>query len=267
MKKSTTAASSFRSKAAVCILGAAMFGLLPATAFAATSTAPASGTNPGASTAGQGPSTSGQTESNPHCTTTDLPAAKVLVEALLKERVVTLEELTASVSRARDVTASDKAELQSELASDLAGMQGLEQQVPNDTTCAELVANAETMVFDYRVYLLMTPKTDLVIVSDTESAITSTVGRWEPGIQAAITYAADHGRDVAGAQQALADLKTQLSDALATLQGVSATVLAQTPAGSPGNHAVFLEARNKCETVSGELRTVRQDLATILTVV
>jgi hypothetical protein len=168
------------------------------------------------------------------------------------------------VSRARDVTASDNTDLQSELASDLVGIQGLEQQVPKDTTCVELVANAETMVFAYRVYLVMTPKADLVIVSDTESSIASTVGRLEPGIQAAITYAADHGRDVASAQQAFADLKTQLSDALATLQGVSTTVLAQTPAGSPGNHAVFVEARNKCETVSGELRLVRQDLATIL---
>lgn len=136
--------------------------------------------------------------------------------------------------------------------------------MPKDTTCAELVANAETMVFGYRVYLVMTPKADLVIVSDTESAIASALERWEPGIQAAITYAADHGRDVARAQRAFAGLKTQLSDALATLQGVSATVLAQTPAGSPGNHAVFVEARNKCETVSGELSAVRQDLATIL---
>jgi hypothetical protein len=261
MKKRATAASSFRTKAAFCIFGAAMFGLVPATAFAATPTGPASGTIPGPSTS---VSTSVQTESDPRCTTTDLPAAKVFVEALLRERVVTLEELTASVSRARDVTASDKADLQSELASDLAGIQGLEQQVPKDTTCAELVANAETMVFGYRVYLVMTPKADLVIVSDTELAIASAVGRWEPGIQAAITYAAGHGRDVASAQQAFADLKAQLSDALATLQGVSATVLAQTPAGSPGNHAVFVEARNKCETVSGELSAVRQDLATIL---
>jgi hypothetical protein len=189
------------------------------------------------------------------------------VEALLQERVVSLEVLTASVSRAHDITASDRAELQSDLANDLAGMHALEQQLPKDTTCAELVANAETMVFDYRVYLVMTPKAELVIVSDTESALASTVARWEPGIQAAITYAADHGRDVTGAQQAFADMKAQLSDAFATLQGVSATVLTQTPAGSPGNHVVFVEARNKCEGVSGELHDVRQDLATILSAV
>jgi hypothetical protein len=257
MNKRVTATKKIRRKVAVGIFGAAMCGLLPATAFATTSTEPASETFPG-------PATSGATESNPHCTTTDLPAAKVFVQALLQERVVSLEVLTASVSRGRDVTASDKAELQSELANDLAGMQALEQQVPDDTTCAELVANAETMVFDYRVYLVMTPEAELVIVSDTESAIASTVARWEPGIQAAITYAANHGRDVTGAQQAFADMKAQLSDALATLQGVSSTVLEQTPAGSPGNHAVFVEARNKCETASGELHDVRQDLATIL---
>lgn len=96
-------------------------------------------------------------------------------------------------------------------------MQLLEQQVPSDTTCIALVANAETMVLDYRVYLVMTPQTELVIVSDPESAIASAWVRWEPGIQAAITYAVNRGKDVTAAQQVFDDLKTQLNDALAAL--------------------------------------------------
>jgi precorrin-3B methylase len=186
------------------------------------------------------------------------------VESLLKERDVTLEWLTARVSASRAVTASDKAELQSDLSTDLTAMQELQQEVPSDATCAALVANAETMVYDYRVYLVMTPQADLVVVADTESAVASVGVRWEPGIQAAITYAANHGKDVAQAQQALDDLKTQLTDALAQLQGLSATVLAQTPAGSPGNHAVFVTARDKCQAAFANLQDARKDLATIL---
>jgi hypothetical protein len=242
-----------RTKVAIGLLGAVIGGLVPATAYAAGTT--------GSSATGS--STTGS-ESQPHCTTADLPAAKLYVESLLKERDVTLEWLTARVSASRAVTASDKAELQSDLSTDLTAMQELQQEVPSDATCAALVANAETMVYDYRVYLVMTPQADLVVVADTESAVASVGVRWEPGIQAAITYAANHGKDVAQAQQALDDLKTQLTDALAQLQGLSATVLAQTPAGSPGNHAVFVTARDKCQAAFANLQDARKDLATIL---
>jgi hypothetical protein len=256
MKKHSTTTKRTRSKAAIGFLGAAICGLLPATAYAATSTGGSNVATTSSSTAGS--------ESHPQCTPTDLPAAKVYVEGLLQERVATLGALTAQVSRARGVTESDKAELQSDLANDLAAMLSLKQQVGSDTTCTALVANAQTMVFDYRVYLVMTPQAELVIVSDTESAIASAGVRWEPGIQAAITYAGNHGKDVTGAQQAFDDLKVQLTDALGTLQGVTATVLAQTPAGSPGNHSVFVAARDKCQSVFGDLHNARQDLAMIL---
>ena len=203
MKEQTKSMKKIRTKVAVGVLGVLLGGLLPASAYAAGTTG--SGTTASAS--------------HPRCTPSDLPEALVYVEGMLKERVVTLEGLTARVSAAKRVTASDKAELQADLQKDLSAMQVLQQQVPSDSTCAALVSDAETMVFDYRVYLVMTPQTDLVIVADTETAVASGGVRWEPGIQAAITYAGNHGKDVAQAQQALDDLKTQLTDALAQLQG------------------------------------------------
>jgi hypothetical protein len=267
--KSTT----MRNRVAVGVIGAVLGGLFPATAFAATPTAghsptSASGHSP-TSASGQSPtSASGAantgSESHPRCTPADLPAAKDYVTGLLKVRVVRLERLTAQVGTSRYVTASDKAELESDLSNELAGMQSLEQQVAVDTTCAELVASAETMVFQYRVYYVMTPQTELAVVADTETAVASNIVRWEPGIQAAINYEASHGKDVAKAQQALDDLKVQLTDALASLEGVSSSVLAQTPAGYPGNHAVFVSSRNSCATAFGDLGHARSDLGTTL---
>ncbi|MGO9342356.1 MAG: hypothetical protein ACLP6E_07530 [Acidimicrobiales bacterium] len=255
MNGRATKSSSIRKSIAIGVLGAAVGGLFPATAFAAT---PASGSTGSASGTGS--------PSDPRCTPADLPAAKGYVEGLLKARVVRLERLTAQVGTARYVTASDKAELESELSNELSGMQSLEQQLPGDTTCAELVTNAETMVFNYRVYYVMTPQTELVVVADTETGVASDIVRWEPGIQAAITYEAAHGKDVAKAQKALDDMKAQLTDALGTLDGVSSTVLAQTPSGYPGNHVVFVAARNRCADAFSDLGHARADLGTILSV-
>jgi hypothetical protein len=255
MITSATKSRRIRNRIAVGVLGAALGGLLPATAFAATpasgSTSPASGTG---------------SPSDPRCTPADLPAAKGYVERLLDARVVRLERLNAQVGTSRYVTATDKIQLQSDLSNELAGMQSLEQQVRGDTTCSELVVNAQTMVFTYRVYYVMTPQTELVVVADTETGIASNIVRWEPGIQAAINYEAAHGKDVTLAQQALDDLKVQLTDALGTLDGVSPTVLSQTPQGYPGNHAVFVSARNRCAAAFGDLGRARTDLGKILRV-
>lgn len=255
-----TKTKGIRNRIAIGVLGAALGGLFPATAFAAT---PASGgTSPDSNTTTSG---SGSV-SDPRCTPANLPAAKGFVEAQLKARVVRLERLTGEVGAARGLTAPDKAELETDLAAELAGMESLQQQVPGDTTCAEVVANAQTMVFTYRVYYVMTPQTELVVVADSETSIASNVVKWEPGIQAAINYEAAHGKDVAKAQQALDDLKIQLTDALGTLNGVSSTVLAETPAGYPGNTAVFVGARNNCAAAFGDLAHARSDLGTILSV-
>ncbi len=255
MITSATKAKGIRNTIAVGVLGAVLGGLLPATAFAATpasgSTSPASGTG---------------SQSDPRCTPADLPAAEGYVEGLLDARVVRLELLAAQVGTSRYVTATDKAQLQSDLSNELAGMQSLEQQVRGDTTCAELVADAQTMVFTYRVYYVMTPQTELVVVADAETGIASNIVRWEPGIQAAISYEAAHGKHVTLAQQALDDLKVQLTDALGTLDGVSSTVLSQTPQGYPGNHAVFVAGRNSCAAAFGDLGHARADLGTILRV-
>jgi hypothetical protein len=259
-----------RNRITIGVLGAALGGLLPATAFAATPSGGATSSTSTTAPSTTGPSTTVPigtgTQSDPRCTPSDLPAAKGYVEGLLKDRVVRLERLTAQVGSARAVTASDKQQLESLLANGLTGIETLQQQVPGDMTCAELVANAETMVFTYRVYAVMTPQTELVVVSDTATGIASSVAGWEPGIQAAINYEAAHGKNVAEAEQALDDLKTQLTDALAALNRVSATVLAQTPSGYPGNHAVFVSAGNSCATAFGDLGHARADLGTILSV-
>jgi hypothetical protein len=244
-----------RNRIAVGVLGAALGGLFPAAAFASVPTQ--------ATTV---PSTiqSPSPASHPRCTLTNLPAAKVYVAGLLTGRVVRIERLNVQVSSARNLTPSDKSELESNLSHDLVGMQSLQKQVPDDTTCAQLIANAETMVFGYRVYIVMTPQAELVVSADGETAAATTIAKLEPGIQSAITYAANHGKDVTKAQQALDDLKTQISDAQGTLQGVSAVVLAQTPAGAPANHAIFVTARDKCGTALGDLSRARSDLQTIL---
>jgi hypothetical protein len=119
------------------------------------------------------------------------------------------------------------------------------------------------MVIEYRVYLVMAPKTDLVIVSDTESAVAAQIQGAESRIDAAINVAAKAGKKVSQAEEAFGNLETAVSGAVSAVDGVSATVMAQVPAGSPGNRPVFVRARSSCETAFSDLHEARGDLATI----
>lgn len=201
------------------------------------------------------------------CTSSNLNEAKVFVEQQLQNRVLRLQQLEVQTSRAGSLTSADRWHLQSDLSSELAAMRVLQARVPHDQSCAAIVSDAHTMVYDYRVYLVMTPETDLTIYADTSSANAEKIEHQVPGLQAGIDYAAKHGTNVTQAQQALDNLETETADASGSLQGVTTRVMIQTPLGYPQNQYVFKDARSSCETATSDLEISRADLRTILHVI
>ncbi len=91
------------------------------------------------------------------------------------------------------------------------------------------------MVYNYRVYVVMTPQTHLTIVIDDETFIEGVFVNLEPQIATAIQNAQAAGKDVTAAQAAFTDLKSQVSNAQAATNGQSTQILAQTPTAYPGN--------------------------------
>lgn len=194
---------------------------------------------------------------------TTFAAAKKWVEGQLTIRQQRLSNLTAEVSHAADLTSSDRATLTSDLSSETSGIDALAAKVPNDTTWAQLRADARAMVVDYRVFVVMSPQAHLTIAADTASTIEQKLQAAEPKIEAAIQAAAAKGKDVRAAQTAYEGLVVQVGNAEADTNGVSAAVLAQTPAGYPGNASVFLNAHSNLEQARTALRTARNDLRII----
>ena len=121
------------------------------------------------------------------------------------------------------------------------------------------------MVFDYRVYVVMTPQTHLTIVMDDETYIEGVFVNLEPQIATAIQNAQAAGKDVTAAQAAFNDLKSQVSTAQGATNGESAQILAQTPAGYPGNWQVFLAARTNAANARADLHAAYADAEHIRT--
>ena len=146
---------------------------------------------------------------------------------------------------------------------ELPGIQGLIPQVQAATTCAEVGQAAHTMVWSYRVYLVMTPQTHLTIAADQETSLEATFVSLEPTLATAIQSAAATGQNVAAAQASYGDLVSKVTAAQSETNGVSATVLAQTPAGSPGNWGVFTTARGSLTAAAGDLESAHTDALAI----
>jgi hypothetical protein len=205
--------------------------------------------------------------SSPRCTPGLVSDARQRVEANLAARAAQLNVLLAAVDNtANRLTTSDRQALDNDIATvGLPGIQALQRQVPLDTTCLQLWAAAQSMVYDFRVYVVMTPQTHLAIVMDGEVSIVGVFVSLEPTIASAIQRAQARGKDVTAAQAAFDDLKSQLGAAQRETTGQAAQILAQTPHGFPGSTPVFWAARTHAVNARRDLATAYADAQHIRT--
>jgi len=179
-------------------------------------------------------------------TTTTNPASfsqlQAKIESQLAARQTQLAKLTTEVSSSTTLTSSDAAALQSSLSTETSNINGLIAKVPNDTTLSELRSDQQAMFRDNRVFAVMSPQVNLTIAADTVNANAGKILADDPAIEAALTARqADAGYARAEALLAYSTAKANVAET--AMSGVSADVLAQTPAGWPGNEHVFVQAR------------------------
>lgn len=264
MKHNFPRASTLGTLAAAAVAG--LIVMVPGAAFAAPSAATAAGatTTTGAATSS---STANTPVSNPRCTPALFTQAQQLVEADLAARVAQLNALASAANNtANHLTSGDRQTLQNDITTvELPGIEALQPQAQQAATCRALRTVARSMVFTYRVYVVMTPQTRLTVVMDDETYIEGVFVNLEPQIANAIADAQAAGKNVTAAQAAFADLKNQVSSAQTETAGQSSQLLAQSPGGYPGNWQVFLAARTNATNAHTDLHAAYADAQQIRT--
>ena len=163
-------------RSATARLGAVVTAVLVAGAMAAGLFGAASLEATAASAAGAGTS--------PTCTPAALNVARTNALAALTRRVKRLHDLSAAVGASTGLTTADRSTLTTDIGNDLGGITALQQKVPSDTTCADVAADAQAMVVDYRVFVVMSPQAHLTIAADTETSVAGALTALEPKIAA-----------------------------------------------------------------------------------
>jgi hypothetical protein len=210
---------------------------------------------------GASSSTSSGIPSSPQCTASRLAQAQQIVEGQLSARVTQLNVLIGRVKSSTKLTPSDRATLLTDLTStELPGIEGLQVNTRQATTCAELRQDAHDMVFDYRVYLVMTPQTDLVIVTDDVDHADATLANLEALIARALQGPRASGVD----QAAWANYQSEVTAADGLTSGQSSTLLGLSPSEYPTTKPVLSEARSNVTQAVRDLRVARDDLSLII---
>ena len=181
-------------------------------------------------------------------------------------RYVTLDRLQATVIVAPFLTSGDRTALEDEIDATRTGLQGLKATIDADTTVAALKIDLPKIATDYRVYLLVVPQVHLTRGADAGSAAASRLTTLAGRLQQLITFAQSQGRDVTAAQAALAAMTTDISDATGQLNGLSAKLLALTPADWNGGTAapVLNGARASETSAHDELVAARNEAKAVI---
>ena len=203
------------------------------------------------------------------------PAAKVDVTPIVQKctaaidrRFTTIDQLTNATNAADALTNDHRSALQSELAAEHTGLQGLRTQIAAATDLATLKQLCPKIVDDYRVYVLETPTVRLTIAADREGAAAHRLDEVGSKLNDAIAKAQAAGKDVGAAPALSADLTAKVAHAQSSSAGVPSAVIPLTPAGYNNGSAVPVLTASRDALVSGkgDLIAAKDDAAKIVAI-
>jgi hypothetical protein len=178
-------------------------------------------------------------------------------------RLTSLQSAATDVTANRWITPADKSTLLTTLQNDTSGLQQLQGRIATDPL-AQLRTDYQSIFLQYRVYLLALPQVRFAAAADDLTAgvlphLTDAQQKLE-----ALLSGPDSGKDSPAVQAAMSDLASQIQAITSATNGLSATVLAYTPAQYDANHALLDPARQALTAAEHEAESARQDVATVL---
>ncbi|HHC09347.1 MAG TPA: hypothetical protein ENK55_11615 [Actinobacteria bacterium] len=196
----------------------------------------------------------------------DLEAARRRLLAAIDRRLETLERLTNVVTGHPHVTDRHEAKLLADYARAAQGLRELRTRAEAATTREELKEIAESMVVDYRIYLVVVPKTYGVLFSDTVVAAADRMDEFADRLAEAIERAAEAGYDVSEARRWLVVARDEIDEGRRAGGPVADMVIDLEASDYPEPAtSTFADAKRRLENARLDLREARKALTKSLT--
>jgi len=207
-----------------------------------------------------------------------LTTLRAVGDCEIERRFATLDQLDSRVEASRHLSEAHKHQLQDEndvnpasYAATRAGLRELKAQIDSATGIRALRAQIASIATDYRVYLLVVPKTFLVGGADAIEKATLKLAQVADRLSAAIEQAAAAGKDMTEARALLALAVEDTGAAAAMVDGLADRLMPISPAdynAGPGKSALesgrstLREARDLVRAARSNARQIIEILKT-----
>jgi hypothetical protein len=195
-----------------------------------------------------------------HAADDNLTLQKAEITKRIDLRLRALNQFDFTVNHAKHITGDHKSTLHTLITTDVSGLTALKSKVAGETTREALHADAQSMINDYRVFILVGPKTRLTIVSDTEDAAVAKLQAAHDKLAGLVAKAKGNGADTSAAEQDLADMQAAIQKATSDIDGQVEKLLAI--AAGPDGDAIRAQVggiRTALKTGRADLKTAAQE--------
>lgn len=179
--------------------------------------------------------------------------------AEIDRRLTNLSAASAQLDTAQKLSADNKAALAKQIQDEVTGLTALKTKLAADTTLATARADVASIVTDYRVYVLMLPKTRLITAADRLTVAQDNLAVLQSQLASRVNAAKSNGKDVSALQAELSDMQTNISDATAQLTGLTDKLLAVQPSDYNTSHAALSTYRQAEAAALKAVQTARAD--------
>jgi hypothetical protein len=224
----------------------------------ASSAALAVGANVGLAAAASSSGSSNSGTSGRNTVPATLTGIKALANTEITKRVNSLHAAVGKANRATGLGSGQSA-LVSYLGADVAPLQQLNQKIQGDTTVTQARQDFSTIFTGFRVYLLVLPASHLAAVADRDT--TTVIPRLSSDATKAQGYV--NSGNQTQLQPLITDLTNQSTSAANAANGLSASLLAYTPAQFNANHSLLTPAKSSEQTARSALGKGHTDVTQI----
>ena len=189
---------------------------------------------------------------------------KARAAAAISGRLTSLHSAISAVDANGVLTSADKTSLLGTLNGDVSGLTTLGLRIQGDATVAQAMSDYRSIFLNYRVYALALPQVRLAAATDD---ITGGVLPRVTDAQAKLSTmlaAADPAKDTASVKAEMSNLAFQIQTVTSMTSGLSAKILAYTPAEYDANHALLSGTRQTLLTARADIAMARMDIQSVL---
>lgn len=201
--------------------------------------------------------------------TTRAARAKDKASQEIDRRIAALNSLLARVQSMGKVSDALKANLKTNIQTEIDGFTGLKAKIEADTDLATLKADVQSITQSYRIFMLVMPQGRIAASADRAATIISMMAGIGTKLQARINAATQGGSDTTALAAAITDLVAKLSSAQTHAQLAVTIVGPLVPDNGDktvmaSNDAALKKANDELKAAQADLASGRKDIETIV---